>query len=111
MKVQTEEKNGVQIVRVSGRIDPLTSPQLEDALTKLISAGSTKLIVNLSEVNFISSGGLRVFLTALKNLKVQNGDLKIAAMDSNVEKVFKIAGFVSLFDILPTEDQAIQKFR
>jgi anti-sigma B factor antagonist len=111
MDIQTTKKeNGVEIIRVSGRIDPSTSNQLEDKLNGIVSGGSSKLIVNLSNVNFISSNGLRVFLGVLKKVKAQNGDLKICGMDSNVEKIFKIAGFVSLFDIVSTEDQAIQKF-
>jgi anti-sigma B factor antagonist len=111
MDIQTTKKdNGIEVIRVSGRIDPSTSNQLEDKLNGIISGGSSKLIANLSSVNFISSSGLRVFLSVLKKVKAQNGDLKICGMDSNVEKIFKIAGFVSLFDILATEEEAIQKF-
>jgi len=111
MNIQTkQDESGLRIVRISGRIDSMTSPQLEDQFHGLISAGALKFVVNLSEVSFISSSGLRVFLSALKNVKAQKGDLKLCAMDSNVEKIFKIAGFVPLFDILPSEDQAIQKF-
>ena len=111
MNVHTKKNDkGLEIIRISGRIDPATSNQLEEALNKVISGGSSRLILDLSEVNFISSSGLRVFLSILKKVKAQNGDLKICGMDSNVGKIFKIAGFVSLFDILPTEEEAIQKF-
>lgn len=111
MKIQTEQnEQGLLVVRISGRIDPLTSPQLEEEFHRILSTGSPRMVVNLTEVTFISSTGLRVFLSALKNVKARRGDLKICGMDPNVEKIFKIAGFVSLFDILPTENEAIQKF-
>ena len=111
MKVEkkTSEK-GIEILEVSGRIDPSTSNQLEDEINTVLSTGQFKLVMNLSGVDFISSTGLRVFLSALKKTKAQNGDVKICCMNSNVEQVFKIAGFVSLFDILPTEEKALLKF-
>src|SRR5262249_16705936 len=98
------------ILRITGRIDSMTSLQLEDALNNLIAGGSSRLILNLSQVDFISSSGLRVFLSTLKNVKVQKGDLKICGTTPGVEKIFKIAGFVSLFDINQNEPSAIQKF-
>jgi anti-sigma B factor antagonist len=111
MKVERKKsEKGIEILQVSGRIDPSTSNQLEEEINTVFSTGQFKLVLNLSEVDFISSTGLRIFLTALKKVKAQNGDVKICCMNSNVEKVFKIAGFVSLFDILPTEEEAVRKF-
>ena len=111
MNLQIEKKQpGLEIIRISGRIDPLTSSRLEEQLNQVIAAGSFRLIANLQEVNFISSSGLRVFLSVLKKVKAQNGDLKICCLDANVQKIFKIAGFVSLSDIVETEEEAIQKF-
>jgi anti-sigma B factor antagonist len=111
MKVERKKsEKGIEILQVSGRIDPSTSNQLEEEINTVFSTGQFKLVLNLSEVDFISSTGLRIFLTALKKVKAQNGDVKICCMNSNVEKVFKIAGFVSLFDILTTEEEAVRKF-
>lgn len=110
MKVETKNDRGIEIIRVSGRIDPSTSVQFEEEINKILSTGAVKLVLNLSEVDFISSTGLRVFLTGLKRAKAEKGDLKVCCMNSNVEKLFKLAGFVSLFDILPTEEEAVSKF-
>lgn len=111
MKIEKKKSNqGIEIIQVSGRIDPLTSNQLEEELNKVISSGTSKLVLNLSGVDFISSSGLRVFLTGLKKVKAQNGDIKICGMNSNIEKIFRISGFVSLFDIFPSEEEAVQKF-
>jgi anti-sigma B factor antagonist len=111
MKVENQKTDqGIEILRVSGRIDPSTSIAFEDEVNKALSSGAIKLILNLSEVDFISSTGLRVFLTALKRVKAQKGDLKVCCMNSNIQKLFTLAGFVSLFDILPTEGEALRKF-
>lgn len=111
MKIERKKNDkGIEILQVSGRIDPSTSNQLEEEINTVLSSGVSRLVLNLSAVDFISSTGLRIFLTALKKVKAQNGDVKICCMNSNVEKIFKIAGFVSLFDILPTEEEAVRKF-
>jgi anti-sigma B factor antagonist len=111
MKVENEKNDqGIEIIRVSGRIDPSTSISFEDEINRILTSGATKLVLNLSEVDFISSTGLRVFLTGLKRVKAQKGDLKVCCMNSNVEKLFKLAGFATLFDILPTEEEAVRKF-
>ena len=111
MKVESKKNDqGIVIIHVSGRIDPSTSIQFDEEMNKILSSGSNKLVLNLSEVDFISSTGLRVFLTGLKRAKAEKGDLKVCCMSANVEKLFKLAGFVSLFDILPTEEEAVKKF-
>ncbi len=111
MKIERKKiEKGIEILKVSGRIDPSTSNQLEAEIDSALNAEASLLVLNLSEVDFISSTGLRIFLSALKKAKSKNGDVKICCMNSNVEKIFKIAGFVSLFDIFPTEEEAVQKF-
>lgn len=111
MNIQIEKKEpDLDIFRISGRIDASKSGQLEQELNKSLSTGSLRMIVNLADVTLISSSGLRVFLSVLKNVKSRNGDMKICCLDSNVERTFQIAGFLSLFDILPTEEDAVRKF-
>lgn len=111
MKIEKKKsEKGIEILQVSGRIDPSTSNQLEEEINAVLSTGQFRMVLNLSDVDFISSTGLRIFLSALKKVKAQNGDVKICCMNSNVEKIFKIAGFVSLFDISPTEEEAVRKF-
>jgi anti-sigma B factor antagonist len=111
MKVESEKNDqGIVLIRVSGRIDPSTSSSFEEEINSILSTGAIKLVLNLSEVDFISSTGLRVFLTGLKRVKAQKGDLKVCCMNSNIEKLFKLSGFVSLFDILATEEEAVRKF-
>ncbi|MCI0606294.1 STAS domain-containing protein, partial [bacterium] len=78
MKVEaTKNDQGIEIIRVSGRIDPSTSIQFEEEMNSILSSGAVKLVLNLSDVDFISSTGLRVFLTVLKRVKAEKGDLKV----------------------------------
>jgi anti-anti-sigma factor len=69
-----------------------------------------KLIVNFAKVSYISSGGLRVFLTALKWTRADNGDLKLVELEKNVEKIFRLAGFTKIFNIMDDIESALHAF-
>jgi anti-anti-sigma factor len=109
MKVTKKNQNGIQIVEVHGRIDPSTTASFEQELNSIISKPEVRIVLNMQNVEYISSSGLRVFLTALKKVKAGKGDLKLCCLNSNVQKIFQIAGFVQLFEILNTEEEAVQK--
>ena len=103
-----EGRNDIRIVAVDGRIAADTITQLEDALTVVLEEGADKIIVDLGEVGYISSAGLRVFLSTLKAMKSRNGILILANLNPNVAKVFKLAGFTKIFTIMDDVLSAVQ---
>ncbi len=103
-----EGRDDVRIVEVGGRIAADTTTELEDALTAVLENGSSKIIVGLGEVGYISSAGLRVFLSTLKSVKARNGVLVLANLNANVAKVFKLAGFTKIFTIMDDVPSAVQ---
>jgi anti-anti-sigma factor len=105
---QAEQQEDVRIAEVEGRIAADTTTQLEDALTALLEEGIVKIIVDLGNVNYISSAGLRVFLTTLKQVKAGNGVLILANLIPDVAKVFKLAGFTKIFTITDNVESALQ---
>ncbi|GAK53618.1 anti-sigma factor antagonist [Candidatus Moduliflexus flocculans] len=107
---QAGQNADVHIVEIEGRIDAKTAADIENELNALKEKQAVKIIVDFSRVNYISSGGLRVFLSALKWAKAGNGDLKLVNMEQNVEKIFKLAGFTKIFNILPDIDSALSAF-
>lgn len=107
---QAGQNADVHIVEIEGRIDAKTAADIENELNALKEKQAVKIIVDFSRVNYISSGGLRVFLSALKWAKAGNGDLKLVNMEQNVEKIFKLAGFTKIFNILPDIDSALSVF-
>lgn len=111
MEIRTrraEQREGVRIVEVEGRIAADTTTQLEDALTALLEEGAVKIIVDLGDVNYISSAGLRVFLMTLKQVKAGSGVLILANLIPEVAKVFKLAGFTKIFTIMDDVESALQ---
>lgn len=106
----SEKKPEVYIMEIEGRIDAHTAAKVEEELQSVKDKNIAKIIVDFEKVNYISSGGLRVFLTALKWTRAQSGDLKLVNLVPNVEKIFKLAGFTRLFNILPDRESGLEAF-
>ncbi len=109
MEITTNGIQDVSVVSVRGRIDAATAFDMEKELNKLILANSIKIIINFNDVEYISSGGLRILLSTAKALKNKNGDLRLCQLGDHVYKVFKLAGFTTIFNIYETEDEALKE--
>jgi anti-sigma B factor antagonist len=107
LDINESMNNGTKLVCTVGRIDAYSAKTLEDALKKAIGEGHRKVLVNLKDTDYISSGGLRVFLGTLKELRKDGGTLKLCCLSPGVLKVFKLAGFTSIFSIYGTEQEAL----
>ena len=93
------EKNGNTLeIKLTDRLDTVTSPQLEEKLKKELE-GVTNLQFDFAELEYISSAGLRVLLTASKKMKKQ-GKMEIHNVNEEVMEVFTITGFADILTIL-----------
>ncbi len=97
MDVIIEEAGGATWVRVKGRIDGMTAPELDKRIESQITAGARTIIADLHDVNYVSSAGLRTFLTVQKRLKGAGGEIVIYQAAGVVEEVFELSGFKGLF--------------
>jgi anti-sigma B factor antagonist len=111
LTIQERELSGFTILDISGRIDAATSTQVEGELGKKIEAGVTTLILNLGDLSYISSSGLRVILAALKKVKTSGGIIALANLQPGPGEVFKMTGFDRLFPIHPTVEQAVDSLK
>ena len=110
MKIEVRDSNGVKILEFEGNLDTNTSPDAEATINELIDNGSTKLLANFEELNFISSAGLRVLLATAKKLRGTGGDLRICALNPTVQEVFDISGFGSILSVYSSESEALSSF-
>ncbi len=93
-----EKKNDTTVeLAISGRLDTLTSPQLEKSLEELLP-GCEMLILDMDQLEYISSAGLRVLLKAQKKMNIQ-GSMKLVHVNDNVREVFDITGFLDILTI------------
>lgn len=107
----TEDRRGdVLILHIIGKLDASTSKDLEHKILALIAARQEKLIVDLSQLEYISSAGLRVFLLAAKRMSEINGKFILCSLQDAVRQVFDIAGFSSFLTVAASSAEAIKNF-
>lgn len=103
----SEDKNGdVLTVGLKGRLDAATSKTVEEFLLKKIDAGEKHLVLDLAQLDYISSVGLRVFMMAAKRLKIVQGKIVVCSLQPPIKQVFEIAGFTNLFPMFDTREAA-----
>jgi len=110
MDIVEKKQGNVNVLTLSGRLDAYSATELEKKLDSLIEVNQTRLVIDLEKLEYISSSGLRVFLAALKKVKKQQGDMKLACMKPFIKEVFDIAGFSQLFNIFETQEAAVSAF-
>jgi anti-anti-sigma factor len=109
MQIQQATRDGVTVLAPAGRIDTTTSPAVEDAVRGAVDAGARALLVDFTEVEYISSAGLRVFLVLAKRMRDLGGRVVLCGMGQPVRQVFQLAGFLPLFTIDPTREAALDR--
>ncbi len=110
MDVTVKEVNEVNVMSFEGNLDTNTAPQAQEQIDQLIDGGSSKILINFDNLNYISSAGLRVLLATAKKLKATSGDLKICGLNKTVQEVFDISGFSSILSVVATEEDALAGF-
>ena len=93
MKVTETEKGQATIVCVEGEVDSSTAESLTAAFGKITAQGKCKLVGDFEKVGYISSAGLRVLLAVMKETRAKGGDLRLATVQEDVFRVFKMSGF------------------
>lgn len=98
LSIHRDTQDHLVLLQLEGRLDTVTAPQFDQAL-QAHTDGPTRLLIDLAQVQYVSSAGLRVFLMAAKKLQKTGGSLVICAMSPAVREVFDIAGFSRMLRI------------
>lgn len=111
MKYTIQQFKHCDLVKVSGRIDSSTYQELEAALNEILDAGRFNIILDMSEVEFMSSAGLRLLINVQKACrKLDRGELVLANVSDRVRSALDLAGFLPLFRIEDDVLQAVGSF-
>ena len=111
MEIVVTNESDIFIFAIRGRLDAATVPELEERLNQWFEQSGTKLVFDLDGLDYISSAGLRVFLTTTKKMKARDGKLCMSRLRNNVKDVFTISGFIALipaFETLEAAQDALQ---
>ena len=107
MNVQVASSADYTLVSVEGRVDTTNASEFEKSMMQVIEDGCTKLILDCSELIYISSSGLRVFLLVQKKMSAIKGLFRICNLQPGIKEIFDISGFSSIFSVFPTKETAI----
>lgn len=110
MDIPEKSVGNVYVVSLNGRLDAYAANDVEKKLDSLLTSAKVQLVVNLKGLEYISSSGLRVLLAALKKMRKQQGDIRLACLQPYVKEVFDIAGFTQLFKMFEKEEEAMDSF-
>ena len=107
MELSKKLVDNMVIVSIKGEIDAITGPDLDKYLKEQLSERKN-FITDFSNVDFISSAGLRVLLAMVKETRRIGGDFLVAAVQEKVHKVLKISGFLGILKVYPDLETAIK---
>jgi anti-anti-sigma factor len=109
MTIDTRKESSVLVVSFRGKLDASASIEAEKKVMGLISGGETKVLLDLSGMDYISSAGLRVLLAVAKKMKAGKGAAAVSGVKGAVDEVFRISGFKSIFRMFPTQEEALRQ--
>jgi stage II sporulation protein AA (anti-sigma F factor antagonist) len=109
MRIDEERVERALVVAPVGRLDSVSSGELERKIVERIDSGDRRLVLDLAGIDYVSSAGLRVLLMAAKRLKEPPAALVLCGLGPAVRSVLELAGFVPLFAIEPSRPAALAR--
>ena len=110
MQISSRELKRVNVVTVNGRVDSAAAPELDKTLQDLLSNRRHQIVVELADVDYMSSAGLRALVSALKEAKKGGGDVVLARPSDRVREVVDLAGLAPVFAMYDDVVEAVGSF-
>jgi len=110
LSLETDNTQSISVMKVMGQVDSETAPELDRALTQLLSDGRNRIILNLQGVEFLSSAGLRAMVKALKGAQGAGGDVRLASVSEPIETILRTVGMMQMFKMFSNSEEAAAGF-
>lgn len=111
MEITTQEFKHCDLIKVKGRVDSATAPDFSKALEKATNDGKFKIVVDMSELEYMSSAGFRALLATQRNCKRYNrGELVLVSVPARIHEALELAGFTELFKTFDDPIEAVGSF-
>ena len=111
LSINMDPQDKVMIVRVKGDVDEEGVKQLRIALVNCLRENHVYIVMNLSEMSFISYMGVGVLVERLRQFRSSDGDMKLVGLNLYTQRLFRMAGVTTLFDTYAKESEALQVYR
>lgn len=99
MNIEIKEKDGGMVAKIEGRLDTPAAVKAQQEITPLLENADKMITLDCTGLEYISSSGLRLFLTLRKEAAVKGGKVIIENINDDIKKVFMMTGFFNLFEI------------
>jgi len=109
--MRLSETNGVTVVVISGRFDSTVAREIRERLLQLIGAGAKRMLLDLRDLEYISSAGFWSLLAVGKQVEARRGSLALYGIGDDVRRLFDLGGFTGLFKICPTRELGLDAVR
>jgi anti-sigma B factor antagonist len=111
MEITTQEFKHCDLFKITGRVDSATAPRFAQALESANNNGRYKIVVDMSELEYMSSAGFRALLATQRNCKRYNrGELVLASVPVRIHEALELAGFTELFKMFDSPLEAVGSF-
>ncbi len=111
LNIETRKTDDIAIVRVDGEVDEDGVRQLRIALVNCLRNNGYNVVVNLSGMKFISYMGVGVLVERLRQFRSYDGDMKLVGLNMYTQRLFRMTGVTSLFDVYESEADAIREYK
>lgn len=109
MEITSRELNGIELITIIGRVDSVEATKLADALKAALLGGKYKIIVDMSQVEYMSSAGFRALGDAQRNSKRQpRGEVVLAQVPERIEEALEMVGFTDYFHLSESVSSAVE---
>ncbi|MBM3320682.1 MAG: STAS domain-containing protein [Candidatus Eisenbacteria bacterium] len=110
MRIGSEKRAGILVVRLSGALDADAVEDLNAFFRRGDGAGESRVVLDLSELEFVDSSGLGVFVRIMKEARARGGDVRLAGAANEVRKVLELTRLNRVFDCAEDADRAVRSF-
>ena len=107
MEITQKEENGIVSIVIKGRLDADSSPEAEKVVKDALGEQTDRILFDLGELEYLSSAGLRVLLSAAKEMRRREGKIVLCSLNEFVKEIFEVSGFQSLIPITDTVESGI----
>ncbi len=110
LEIEKEERENILIIRPKGRVDPLTVENFDSSIKEGIGEGKFRIIIDCSELLYISSAGLGVLIGYIEEVRENRGDIIICCTSPKVHEIFDLLGFTKIYKFFPELKGAVAFF-
>jgi anti-sigma B factor antagonist len=108
MEITQKEEKGVISISIKGRLDADSAPEAEKVVKEALAGPTNRVLFNLGDLEYLSSAGLRVLLSATKEMRRRDGKIVLCSLNEFVKEIFEVSGFQSLIPIAESVEAGLK---